>query len=51
MKEKLKKLGYKAPKMEATSFKVEHGYAGSSVNSAGNTQLLNGDCPIINFAS
>jgi len=29
MKEKLKKPGYEAPKMEATSFVTEKGYAGS----------------------
>jgi len=44
MREKLKKLGYEAPKMEATSFVTEKGYAGSGGGgrSAG-TQGLSGD--------
>jgi len=35
MKNKLKKPGYTAPRMEATSFKVEQGYASSGGGGGG----------------
>jgi len=35
MEKKFEKAGYEAPKMEATSFKVEQGYAGSSGGGGG----------------
>jgi len=38
MKEKLKRLGYTAPKMEATGFKVEQGYAGSGGGGGGGSK-------------
>jgi len=40
MTENFKKAGYTAPRMEATSFVTEHGYAGSGGGPKSTTQAL-----------
>jgi len=41
MKEKLKKPGYEAPRLETTSFKPEQGYATSGVTQRFNDVAIN----------